>query len=144
MFPFVLKKDYQLWHLSRNSHGTACLVTSRAWNGETFKERCALIWQSQNIVQNARTARGSVRFISSLLARSEKAWIRAFVSRRRLPQFITKLRFETGLFSSVQVSERLEKIYQHPHSHTGDLAHSSVALSFEISFFWWIWACPLF
>lgn len=47
MFPFVSKKDYQLWHLSCNSHGTACLIASRAWKGVTFKERCALIWQFQ-------------------------------------------------------------------------------------------------
>lgn len=47
MFPFVLKKDYQHWHLSYNSHATACLFASRAWNGVSFKERSALIWQSQ-------------------------------------------------------------------------------------------------
>lgn len=47
MFPFVLKKHYQHWHLSYNSHATACLFASRAWNGVSFKERSALIWQSQ-------------------------------------------------------------------------------------------------
>lgn len=41
----------------------------------------------------------------------------------RLRQFITKARFQAGLFSTVQVSEHSEQIYQQPpHSgRTGDL-----------------------
>lgn len=51
MFPFVLKKEYQLWHLSCNSHGTACLFASRAWKGVTFKERCAFNLTIPNMLQ---------------------------------------------------------------------------------------------
>lgn len=52
------------------------------------------------------TVWGSVRFISSLHT-SWKGLNMCFVhdSESRLPQFITKLRFQAGLFNTVQVSE---------------------------------------
>lgn len=113
MFPFVSKKDYQLWHLSRNSHRTACLFASRAWKGLTFKERRALIWQFQTCFNakkkkktKSRTVWGCVRFVSSPHT-SWKGLNMCFVhdAESRLLQFITKLRFQAGLFSTVQVSE---------------------------------------
>ena len=61
MFPFMLKKDYHLWHLSCNSYGRACLFTSRASNRGAFKKWCTLIWQSQTFFKSG-TGVGTVSF----------------------------------------------------------------------------------
>lgn len=120
MFPFALKQDYQVWHLSCNSHRTVCLFASRPWKGVTFKACCALIWQFQTFFFSIHIPkvgqRGDLSALFPLFTHPGKTWICA--------SFNCNLSQSCGFRLAYLVLSRFQniQIYQHPHSHsTGDL-----------------------
>ncbi len=129
MFPFVSKKDYQLWHLSCNSHRTACLFASRAWKGLTFKEWCALIWQFQTCFNAKKKKKnpkagqcGDLSGLFPLFTHPGKAWICALFTILNLGFRNLSQSWDFRLAYLILSRFQNIQIYQHPHSHrTGDL-----------------------
>ena len=102
MFPFVLKKDYQIWHRSCDSHKTTCLFPSRARRGMSFEKQHALIWQFQTVFQfiSWKWGQQGTCQVSFLLSHISKD-----LNKRFHHNSFLKLRFEAGPFTTVQDSE---------------------------------------
>lgn len=149
----VEKKDYQLWHLSCNSHGRACLSASRAWKRSDFQGNATIKFDNSKhvSVRKPKAKAGRLRICQVyflLLSR---------IPRKDLDVRVVHAGEISGLCNSSQscgfqglahlAPSRFQdiQIYQHPHSHSAGDTHSSVSsvsFSLKILIFWWIWARP--